>query len=776
MEIDFHKAITIKERSSRYIRTAFEFLERNKGPEVFEQFLQSIGLERESSVYKHITDDDNWNSYALELFITEQLSDLFDDPFQAAWDFGVASGSGKFDQKSSLFTVKTKLAPPETILRKISERTTEVSLISTCHAERIKPKPGSPYPRNARITFDYNLLPEGFAYPHWTSIQVGAGIVFGVMRFRKGLDCILHITHWPNLPSDFPNWRGERYIYDKDTSNIILERTGAVIANSQEGPFELGGVVFNNGSQAHFEIEWKPESLFKAVGDMTILRRRRRRQEEQAAYRQKLTNEMTREHQAQLSRYEKELSEKTRIIEQQKIQQDGDYFLTSLLTNPINRNSNSSPHIKTDFVLEQKKKFSFRNREGQLGGDLCITDTIELMGRTYTVLFNGDAMGKSLQGAGGMLVMGALFLSHLNRSKISVSHNHRGPENFIEQMYTEMQHLFLIFNGSMSMSIFLGLVDDSSGMLYYLNCEHPWGVLLRDGKAAFIEHELKARKIGYEMPGDVSVDRIQLQKGDVLFVGSDGRDDLAIDNRNGIRIINEDEYEFVRKVEKSKGDMDILVDSIRDHGEVTDDLSLIRIEVNSLRPASEVPPPAKKKTPETASDLTSGGESAESIEFLIPLTEYEKNEHYKAAVHHLESGNRTRALDEFEQMLDDMGSVEPVLRRVAQLYFQEKDYRGVIRTVEEWESLPDSSISESMLYLLSCACKMERMFVKAADLAEQIRKMNPGNINNLINLIDCYRHLRKYNKALQVCDDALELKPGQRLVLQLQAAIERHVQ
>jgi hypothetical protein len=49
----------------------------------------------------------------------------------------------------------------------------------------------------------------------------------------------------------------------------------------------------------------------------------------------------------------------------------------------------------------------------------------------------------------------------------------------------------------MLVSSVIGLIDDSSGLLYYINAEHPSLVLYRDGKAEFIDSNLEIfRKIG----------------------------------------------------------------------------------------------------------------------------------------------------------------------------------------------------------------------------------------------------------------------------------------
>ncbi|HNH07449.1 MAG TPA: HAMP domain-containing protein, partial [Leptospiraceae bacterium] len=113
-----------------------------------------------------------------------------------------------------------------------------------------------------------------------------------------------------------------------------------------------------------------------------------------------------------------QLNKSLQEVQTLKIAQDGDYYLTSLLLSPLQPNNNRSSRIKTEFLIEQKKKFTFRKWDSEIGGDICITDTIKLLNKEYTVFINGDAMGKSIQGAGGALVLGVVFNAGLMRSRV----------------------------------------------------------------------------------------------------------------------------------------------------------------------------------------------------------------------------------------------------------------------------------------------------------------------------------------------------------------------
>lgn len=192
----------------------------------------------------------------------------------------------------------------------------------------------------------------------------------------------------------------------------------------------------------------------------------------------------------------KELENTLKEVQSLKHQQDGDYFLTSLLLQPFNVNHAMHENVRVDFLLEQKKKFTFKQYEKEIGGDLNIANQIILNNRSYTVFLNADAMGKSMQGAGGALVLGSVFESIITRTQLLSEARNTYPERWIKNTFLELHKIFEGFDGSMLVSLVLGVVDNETGLLYFINAEHPWIVLYRDGIASFIENELMFRKLG----------------------------------------------------------------------------------------------------------------------------------------------------------------------------------------------------------------------------------------------------------------------------------------
>ncbi|TGN10570.1 AAA family ATPase [Leptospira ilyithenensis] len=265
-----------------------------------------------------------------------------------------------------------------------------------------------------------------------------------------------------------------------------------------------------------------------------------------------------------------------------KEQQDGDYFLTSLLIEPLAQNHVASQAVYVDFLIEQKKKFQFKDWKSEIGGDLCVAANLELRDRKYTVVLNGDAMGKSIQGAGGALVLGSVFEAILKRGKDTAENRNLFPERWLKNAFIELHHTFTTFDGSMLVSIFLCLIDEETGFLYFMNAEHPRPVIYRDGHADFLPHNLFYAKLGMlltkKRKKKMQISTYQLQKDDVMIIGSDGRDDLYLGTEDGYDKINEDEELFLRTVEEDQGNIRSIQESIKTNGQLIDDLSLIRVE------------------------------------------------------------------------------------------------------------------------------------------------------------------------------------------------------
>jgi len=412
-----------------------------------------------------------------------------------------------------------------------------------------------------------------------------------------------------------------------------------------------------------------------------------------------------------------------------KKQQDGDYFLTSLLTTPLGANRAESKNLNVDVLLEQKKRFEFRKWARDIGGDTCITSTIRLKDKQHTVFLNADAMGKSMQGAGGILVLGSVFHSVIERTKLSPKEQDVFPEHWLKYTFIELHRTFEVFDGSMLISLVMGLVDDESGLLYYINAEHPWSVLYRNGKADFIERELVLRKLGTQgVAGHIEVATLQLEPKDVLIVGSDGRDDLLLGyEEDGTRIINEDENQFLRVVEEGTGDLQKIREVLDNYGEMTDDLSFLRIGY-------------KEDEHHDHSSL-----SQHVIQLLNRARVAVKAGHLKVALADLEEANR----------IDD--SQPEVMRDLIKAYLKDKQFEKAANLAEDYIHIKPAD--SEFLYIASYCNKVLQNFKKAADFGERLRLRDHDMIKNLVNLADVYYLQGLYARSRTIIDFAAKIDP-----------------
>lgn len=277
-----------------------------------------------------------------------------------------------------------------------------------------------------------------------------------------------------------------------------------------------------------------------------------------------------------------ELNQSLNDISKLKVQQDGDYYLIYQLLNPFAIKDINSKTFHVEHFLRQKKAFEFKNQKYEIGGDINISHTIQLQDRKYILFVNADAMGKSMQGAGGALVFGSVFQSIVQRTKTDPGFKNLSPVEWLRSNLQELQLIFETFDGTMLVSLTMGLIEEGTGKLHFLNAEHPMIVLYRNDRANFLFPIISYRKLGTLGATPISkVNEFQLQPNDVLLIGSDGKDDLLFKNEEGEwEVLSEDEI-FLEIVEKTKGNLESIIKEVDALGQVIDDLSIIRIAYES---------------------------------------------------------------------------------------------------------------------------------------------------------------------------------------------------
>ncbi len=412
---------------------------------------------------------------------------------------------------------------------------------------------------------------------------------------------------------------------------------------------------------------------------------------------------------------ERKVDERTRELQatleevrELKFSQDGDYYLTSLLVKPLSGNHARSETVNVDYVVRQKKKFQFKKYNEEIGGDMCVAHSIRLQERSYTVFLNADAMGKSIQGAGGVLVLGAIFEANIARTRLSSEVQRQTPERWLKNSFTDFQKVFESFDGSMLISLVLGLVDDDTGTVYFMNAEHPRPVLFRGGRAAFLG-EYVLRKIGFVGQGEVNIEVHSLQPGDVLFIGSDGKDDLLMGtDAASRRIINEDETLFLRIVERGAGDLRVIFDHVLGAGELADDFSVMRIGyLEEGLPTGENGSAVREEIAR-ARDLIQSGDYP---------------------------GART--------LLEEANQKDPhhpvILKNLIKVLGKLKQYEDATRLSEQYLPLRPGD-TDLLIAAAFCAFKAGRLD-DAVEWGEQVRLRRPNDEKNLKLLENLYRTL-----------------------------------
>lgn len=417
-------------------------------------------------------------------------------------------------------------------------------------------------------------------------------------------------------------------------------------------------------------------------------------------------------------------------IQHLKTHQDGDYFLTSLLIKPLGKNNNKSERVHVDFLISQKKKFQFRSYKEEIGGDICVSYNITLRNRPMSVFLNADAMGKSMQGAGGALVLGSVFQSIIQRTKYSHEMQEEYPEKWLRNTFVELHKVFESFKGSMLVSILMGLVEDDTGFMYYVNAEHPYTILYRDGKATFIEESSLLRKLGtIDMQSSVFVQTFQMLPGDIIISGSDGKDDIFLGvGGEGERIINDEEKWILPKIEEGKGDLKQIYSVISQMGEITDDLSLIRVEYDYH-----------------VMDFVIDLDMEEVDEMLVEAKPYQNRKGHNKAVEILEAAYRKSS------------SHIQLNKTIINVHLHGRNFQRAAILAEKFSEIHPKEFE--YIYIASIAYKRAGNLLKALETAERLKYRFPDMLKNLTNLAEIYFYFKDYTRSLEMTKKALKQDP-----------------
>jgi HAMP domain-containing protein len=411
-----------------------------------------------------------------------------------------------------------------------------------------------------------------------------------------------------------------------------------------------------------------------------------------------------------------ELENSLKQVQELKLKQDADYFLTSQLLKPLNVNGvKDDGLVKVEMKIDYYKKFQFRHWNSEIGGDFCYAHKITLRGKDYIFCANADAMGKSIQGAGGALVFGSVLEAIVERTLYEDSVKQQFPEVWLKNSFIELHKVFESFDGTMLVSCILLLLDEREGCVYHINAEHPNLVLMSGDIVKFIVPRKAYMKLGVSKEGLIEIDVLKLKEGDRLFLGSDGKDDLVLGQEDGVRIVNEDETLFLDIVKESNGDLEMIYQNLKERAELMDDLSLISIEYRGDKDylmQSRYIPKEDKILYDKALALMEEGKNEESYTILLDLkNRYKQNGIVRKRLGFvsLRLGKIKQGIEELEIASELIPWDSDVIKILSKSYFKIRDFEKA-REYGELYLLRESEDKEMIKYLIEVYQRLKESF------------------------------------------------------------------
>jgi hypothetical protein len=402
-----------------------------------------------------------------------------------------------------------------------------------------------------------------------------------------------------------------------------------------------------------------------------------------------------------------------------KTSQEADYFLFYQILNSIFSEFNNK--IKNIEIYEKPYHiFEYRGEKKLIGGDICVTDQVFIGGKEFLFLINGDAMGKSLQGAIGALAIGIVVKSYLKENKIS---NNTSPELWIYGLFSKLNESFECFEETMFASSCISLLDYNDGFYYQVSSEHPKTILLKSDKANFLNNSVDTCKLGVNgIQSQFKILTKELSPGDIIIIGSDGKDEIIMRDENNKEYYNLDENIFLDIVNETKGNLNEIIFSLNKKGKIRDDISIIRLEYNPIiqHNSEEISTFFKKKYISKNKEYTLNSEEIlffENLNIVFP---------------ELNIINKILGLHFY-----NLNNIEKAI-----LYIKKYNY-----------NFPNS------LYLLHIHTLINKKignYIDAKYSGEQILLRRPKNKKNLNNLISIYKKLddtKNLNKVNKILDN-----------------------
>jgi tetratricopeptide (TPR) repeat protein len=216
-----------------------------------------------------------------------------------------------------------------------------------------------------------------------------------------------------------------------------------------------------------------------------------------------------------------------------------------------------------------------------------------------------------------------------------------------------------------------------------------------------------------------------------------------------VRTINEDEFLILSHVEQAKADLEKIIEQIKSKGDITDDLSLLKIE---FLPAG--------KTEDSIHD-------EEVVKPVVLIDDYddlpatnsaEYNELLEEGRRLVRAGKSAEALAKLEKAYK-MRQDDPALNKIlAVLTFREKEYEKAVEILENYLK-HDPNIEDFWLYL-SIAHKRMGNLERSLEAAEKVFEINSQRVPNLLQLADLHLRMGHTGRAKIFLEQVFQIDPN----------------